>query len=393
MYKIQTLNKIAQKGLDILPRDNYETASEIMNPDAILVRSFNMHEMEILPSVKAIARAGSGVNNIPVDKCSERGIVVFNTPGANANGVKELTLTALFITSRNVLPAVEWAKTLIGKGDEVPRLIEKGKSNFAGTELKGKTLGVVGLGAIGVMVANSAIDLGMKVIGYDPYISIEAAWGLNTKVTRAPGFEKLLSESDYITLHVPLNDSTRGLMNHEKFSVMKKGAKLLNFSRGGLVNNKDLKNAISDKTVSTYITDFPDEELLQTENVICIPHLGASTAEAEENCARMAATQLRNFLEKGNIKNSVNFPDTEADYQPDTSRIIIANRNIPAMVGQITSVMADKNINISQIVNKHKNGLAYNIIDTDNPIDDELIKRISGIEGIIMVRQLPANEA
>lgn len=388
MYKIQTLNKISQKGLDLFPHDKYEMASEILNPDAIILRSFKMHDMEILPSVLAIARAGSGVNNIPVDKCSQKGIVVFNTPGANANGVKELVLAALFLSSRKIVTAIDWATSLVGKGDEVPKLVEKGKSEFAGTEIKNKTLGVIGLGAIGVMVANSAVDLGMKVIGYDPFISVEAAWGLNMNVTRMVGIDRLFAEAEYITLHIPFNDSTKSLINDEKFSIMKKGVKILNFARGGLVNNKDLKNALKEKVVSVYVTDFPDEELLKTENVICIPHMGASTREAEDNCAEMAVRQLRDFIEHGNIKNSVNFPDINAEYLPDTNRMIIANKNVPAMVGQITSILAAEKINISQMANKHKDALAYNIIDTDSTITKELIDKVIKIDGIIMVRKI-----
>ncbi|NLD99096.1 MAG: 3-phosphoglycerate dehydrogenase, partial [Fibrobacter sp.] len=292
MFKIQTLNKIAAVGLDLLPRDNFEIASEFNAPDAILVRSANMLDMQIPASVKAIARAGAGVNNIPVNVCSEKGIVVFNTPGANANGVKELVLAGLLLSSRRIIPGIMWAKSLVGKGDEVPKIIEKGKSDFTGPEIKGKRLGVIGLGAIGVMVANDAVELGMQVTGYDPFISVEAAWGLSRNVRRARGLESLLAESDYITLHVPLSDKTKGMINRERMAIMKKGARLLNFARGGLVNNEDLRDALADGTVSAYVTDFPDEDLLKLDNVIAFPHLGASTPEAEDNCAVMAANQL-----------------------------------------------------------------------------------------------------
>lgn len=388
MFKIQTLNKISPRGLDKLPREKYETASEILNPDAILVRSLKMHDMEIPETVKAIARAGTGVNNIPVDKCTERAIVVFNTPGANANGVKELVLTALFISSRKIFDGMVWAKELVGKGDEVPKLIEKGKSDFAGPEINGKKLGVIGLGAIGVMVANDAIALGMEVVGYDPYISVEAAWGLSRNVNRAASLDRLLIESDYVTIHIPLNDNTKGMLNYEKLSLMKKGVKLLNFARGGLVNNRDLIRAIDEGIISVYITDFPDEELLKTENVLCLPHLGASTPESEDNCAVLAVNQIRNFLENGNIKNSVNFANCEMARSPGSYRIIIANKNVPNMVGQITAILAEEKINISDLINKHREDNAYNIIDTDSKISEELIARIREIDGVIMVREV-----
>lgn len=385
MYKIQTLNKISTIGLELFPRDNYEIASEFINPDAILVRSQNMLEQELPASVKAIGRAGAGVNNIPVDKCSQRGVVVFNTPGANANGVKELVIAGMLLASRKIIPGIIWAKGLVGKGDEVPKMIEKGKSDFAGPELKGKRIGVIGLGAIGVMVANDAVELGMQVVGYDPFISVEAAWGLSRNVKRARGLESLLAQSDYITLHVPLNDKTKGLINRERISIMKKGSRLLNFARGGLVNNEDLKEALADGSISTYVTDFPDEELLRMDNVISFPHLGASTPEAEDNCAIMAVNQLRDFLEHGNIKNSVNFPDCELD-SLGACRIVIANKNIPNMVGQITTILAAEKINIADMINRHKSDYAYNIIDIEGSVTQELVEKLKKVEGVIMVR-------
>lgn len=385
MYKIQTLNKIANIGLENFPRDDYEIASEILNPDAILVRSANMLDMEIPASIKAIARAGAGVNNVPVNKCSEKGIVVFNTPGANANGVKELVLAALLMSSRRIIPGIFWAKGLVGKGDEVPNLIEKGKSDFTGPEIKGKKLGVIGLGAIGVMVANDAIELGMQVSGYDPFISVEAAWGLSRNVKRARSLEGLIAESDYITLHVPLTDKTKGYINRERMAVMKKGVRLLNFARGGLVNNEHLKEALADGAVSAYVTDFPDEDLLKLDNVISIPHLGASTPEAEDNCAVMAVNQLRDFLENGNIKNSVNFPDTELDSRAPT-RLIIANKNIPNMVGQFTTILAAEKINILDLINHHKGDYAYNIIAIDGKLTPDVKEKIKSVDGVIMVR-------
>lgn len=385
MFKIQTLNKISSQGLRLFPPDNYEYASEIVNPDAILVRSYNMLEMELPQSLKAIARAGAGVNNIPIKKCSERGIVVFNTPGANANAVKELVIMSLFMSSRKVYQGIAWAKSLIGKGDAVPKLIEDNKSQFEGPEIKGKKLGVVGLGAIGVMVANDAEALGMEVIGYDPFLTVESAWGLSRTVKKALSLDSLFADSDYITLHVPLNDKTKNMVNKDKFILMKKGVRLLNFARGGLVNNRDLQEAISQGVVSCYVTDFPDEELLRMDNVIPIPHLGASTPESEENCATMAVEQLRDFLENGNIKNSVNFPECILP-QSGAKRLIIANRNVPNMIGQITPVLAEQKINIADMLNKSKGEYAYNIIDIDNNINEEVIEKLKKIGGVLMVR-------
>ncbi|MCL2688798.1 MAG: phosphoglycerate dehydrogenase [Chitinispirillia bacterium] len=385
MYKIQTLNKISNFGLELFPRDNYEIASEIVNPDAIIVRSFKMDEMEIPKSVQSIARAGAGVNNIPVDKCTEKGIVVFNTPGANANGVKELVLAGLFVSSRRLIPGLMWAKSLIGKADEVPKLVEKGKSDFVGPEIKGKTIGVIGLGAIGVMVANDCVALGMKVIGYDPFISVEAAWKLSSSVKRANGIESLLAECDYISLHVPLSDKTKGIINKERFAIMKKGVRILNFSRGGLVNNNDLVEALNDGTVSIYVTDFPDENLLKQEKVIAFPHLGASTPEAEDNCAIMAVNQTKDYLERGNIKNSVNFPDCDLDFRSQT-RLVIANKNVPNMISQITTLLAAEKINVSDMLNKHKGEAAYNIIDVDGDVGEDTLTKIRAIDGVIMAR-------
>jgi D-3-phosphoglycerate dehydrogenase / 2-oxoglutarate reductase len=385
VYKIQTLNKISTLGLELFPRENYEIASEIVNPDGAVVRSFDMHEMAMPESLKVIARAGAGVNNIPIDKCSQKGIVVLNTPGANANSVKELVIASLFLCSRKVYQGITWAKTLAGKGDEVPKLIEKGKSNFEGPEIFGKRLGVIGLGAIGVKVANNAIALGMDVLGHDPIISVEAAWELSHNVKRAMGLDGLLSKSDYITLHVPLNDKTKGMINRDKFGLMKKGVRILNFARGGLVNNEDLKWAIKEGIVAAYVTDFPDEELLKMDNVISIPHLGASTPEAEDNCAKMAVTQVKNFLEFGNIKNSVNFPDCEMEPAGHT-RITVGNNNVPNMVGQITTLLAAEKINIADLLNKSKGDLAYNIIDIDGAVNDGAVAKLKAIKGVIMVR-------
>lgn len=385
MYSIQTLNKISFAGLDCFPRDLYKVDEERSEPDAILVRSYNMHDFELPRSLKSIARAGAGVNNIPVQRCSKKGIVVFNTPGANANSVKGLVIAGLFLSSRRIVEGIIWAKSLIGKGEEVPKLIEKGKAQFSGPEIRGKRLGVIGLGAVGVMVANDATALGMHVIGYDPFISVESAWGLSRDVRRANSLNSLLAHVDYITLHVPLNDETSMFINREKFALMKKGVRILNFARGGLVNNRDLRVAIENGTVAVYLTDFPDEELLTMKNVIAIPHLGASTPEAEDNCAKMAVEQTREFLEKGTIRNSVNYPDCQMDFS-GKNRLVIANDNVPAIVGQITTILAGEGINIADMLNRSKEGNAFNIIDLDSDISDESVRKIKLIEGVTMVR-------
>lgn len=391
MYKIKTLNKISHVGLDVLPRAEYEISSEINHPDGIILRSYNMHDMELPASLKAVGRAGAGVNNIPIEKCTERGIVVFNTPGANANGVKELVLAGLFLSSRNVVQGIEWAKTLIGEGDQVPKLIEKGKSQFAGPEIKGKTLGLIGLGAIGVMVANDAGSLGMKVLGYDPFISVDRAWGLSRSTEKSVSLDSLVSQSDYISIHAPLTDETKGMINKDRFALMKKGVRILNFARNGLVNNADLRDAIAEGIVANYITDFPDEELLEMDNVIGIPHLGASTPEAEDNCAYMAASQIKDFFECGNLNNCVNFPDCE---MPFTSkhRIIIINKNVPAMVGKITGFIADKGANIANMLNRQMGDHAYNIIDIDGDFSEDDLTTLKEIDGIIMARLLTCNK-
>ena len=387
MYRIQTLDKISTLGLECFSRENYEIASDLPNPDAVLVRSYDMRAIALAKSVKSIGRVGVGVNNIPLETCTQRGIVVFNTPGGNANSVKELVLAALFIASRNIVGGISWAKTLVGKAGHVPELVEKEKSRFKGPEIKGKTLGVIGLGAVGVMVANDAVNLGMNVVGFDPFISVESAWGLSRNVRRAKGLENLIAGSDYITLNAPLTQKTKGMLNRNNFALMRKGVRLINTARGGLVDNEDLKNAIREGIVAAYITDFPDEDLLKLDRVIAIPHLGASTAEAEQNCAAMAAEQVRRFLEYGNISNSVNFPDCEMA-STKKSRIIIANQNIPNMVGQITTLLAAEMINIADMINKHRDDLAYNIIDVDEFAATETVEKIRQIEGVIMVRVL-----
>jgi D-3-phosphoglycerate dehydrogenase len=386
MFKIQTLNKIDPEGLKNFPLDRYEIASEFSNPDGIIVRSMKMHDMELPSNLKAIARAGAGVNNIPIDKCTNKGVVVFNTPGANAHAVKELTIAGLLLASRDVTGAIEWAKTLIGKGDQVPALIEAGKNNFAGQEIRGKTLAVIGLGAIGVLVANAAQSLGMNVLGYDPFISVKHAWKLSRNIKHAEGMESLLAHADYVTLQIPLSDETKGFINKDKFKMMKDGVRLLNFARGGLVNHKDLAAAIESGKVARYITDFPDEETLKMDQVISIPHLGASTAESETNCAIMAVDQMKEFLENGNIINSVNFPAAEME-NTGGARIIIANKNVPNMVSQISTLLATEGYNIANMLNRNKAEIAYNIIDVDRKeADPVLADKIAAIDGVIMVR-------
>jgi len=386
MFKIQTLNKIDPEGLKNFPLDRYEIASEFSNPDGIIVRSMKMHDMKLPSNLKAIARAGAGVNNIPIDKCTNQGVVVFNTPGANAHAVKELTIAGLLLASRDVAGGIEWAKTLIGQGDQVPALIEAGKNNFAGQEIRGKTLAVIGLGAIGVLVANAAQALGMKVLGYDPFISVKHAWKLSRNVGRAEGMESLLANADYVTLQIPLSDETKNFINKDKFKMMKDGVRLLNFARGGLVNNTDLAAAIESGKVARYVTDFPDEGTLKMDKVISIPHLGASTAESETNCAIMAVDQMREFLENGNIINSVNFPAAEMEHTGG-ARIIVANKNIPNMVSQISTLLATEGYNIANMLNRNKAEIAYNIIDVDRKqADPALADKIAAISGVIMVR-------
>jgi D-3-phosphoglycerate dehydrogenase len=385
MYKILKLNNISAEGLALFPLDQYEIGTEIVDPDAIILRSFDMQNMELAPSLLAVGRAGTGVNNIPVARCSEAGIVVFNTPGANANAVKELTIAGLFLAARNLVPAIQFAQALKGKGEEVGALIEAGKKDFVGTEIKGKALGVIGLGKIGVNVANAALDLGMRVVGYDPFISVESAWGLSRDVQRATGLDALLANSDYITLHTPLTDTTKGMLNAEKFAHMKKGVCLLNFSRGGIVNNDDLAAAIKSGKLKRYVTDFPDDELLALPNVIAIPHLGASTQEAETNCAVMVVKQLRDFIETGNIKNSVNYPDCKLT-QNSNYRVVVMNKNIPNMVGQVSTILAKANINIVEMLNKSKGDYACTVIDVSSEPSKEMIKTIASINGVVKVR-------
>ncbi len=389
MFTVKTLNNIAECGLNVLNSDNYTINNDTENPDAILLRSFNMHEMELDKNVKAIARAGAGTNNIPVSKYTEQGIVVFNTPGANANAVKELVLTTLMASSRNLFEGLTWTKTLDGKGDEVPKLVESGKKAFVGKEIKGKTLGVIGLGAIGALVANDALDLDMDVIGFDPFISVDTAWNLSRNVQRAMTIEQLFANSDYITVHVPLVDGTRGMFNKESFSIMKDGVHILNFSRGELANEDDMAAALESGKVGKYVTDFPNQTVLKMKNAVCLPHLGASTAEAEENCAIMAARQVKDFLETGNIKNSVNFPNAFLEYT-GKRRVTVYHKNVPNMVGNITAALSNYNLNIADMVNRSRGDYAYTMIDIDNTLDGDVIpgleEKICQAEGIVNVR-------
>ncbi len=388
MYEVLTLNKIAKCGLDKLDKDLFAVTDEVKKPDAIILRSFKMHDMELPDSLMCVARAGAGVNNIPLDKCSEKGIVVFNTPGANANAVAELTIAGLMLASRKITESVEWAKTLKGEGDKVGSLVEKGKSAFAGPEIYGKRLGVVGLGAIGAKVANLAAGLGMEVMGYDPFISVEAAWGISSSVKKCSDIKMLAANCDYISMHLPLNDATRGMVNDELFECMEKGTRLLNFSRGELVDTAALKRAIENGTVASYVVDFPSEETLGMENVVNIPHLGASTPESEDNCAVMAAKELSDFMKYGNIKNSVNFPNIAHDMETKY-RVTIAHKNIPNMLTSFSAIFANENINIINMLNKSKKDNAYTMLDADS-IPDSLIDELLSVNGVYKVRIIEA---
>ncbi|MCK5321405.1 phosphoglycerate dehydrogenase [Candidatus Pacearchaeota archaeon] len=386
MYQIRTLNPISFKGLGIFPSRYYKIGAEFPHPDAIILRSYNMYSMLLPESLLAIGRAGIGVNNIPVKKCSEKGIVVFNTPGANANAVKELTLTGLFLASRDIAKGISFVESLKGES-EISSLVESNKKHYAGVEIAGKTLGIVGLGEIGIAVANSALDLGMDVIGYDPFISVKSAWRLSRKAQRADSLDELIMKADYISLHFPLTDETRNIINAEKFNRMKKGVRILNFSRGEIVNDDDLMTAIEKGIVTRYVTDFPNSELIRMDKVIAIPHLGASTQEAEDNCAMMVSEQIYDFIENGNIKNSVNFPDCRLEQNSDF-RLVIMNRNVPNILGQVSTILARANVNICDMLNKSKEDYAYTIIDVSNSLTEKVIGSIRNIEGVLKVRDI-----
>ena len=385
MYQVKCLNKISPLGTSRLG-ENYHVGEDVENPDAILVRSAAMHDMEFNKNLLAIARAGAGTNNIPVERCVQEGIVVFNTPGANANAVKELVIAALLLTSRKIVPGIEWAGTLKGKGDEVGKLVEKGKSSFVGPEIAGKTLGVVGLGAIGILVANAAEALGMKVMGYDPFLSVEGAWGLSSNTQRALTLEEIYANCDYISLHVPLTPDTKEMINAATIAQMKEHVRILNFARGDLVNNTDLIKALSDGKVAAYATDFPNDALLGVENVLAIPHLGASTPESEDNCACMAADEIKDYLENGNIKNSVNLPNVSMPRENGAKRVCIIHQNIPNMISTLTGVLANIGVNIENMQSKSKKEYAYTILDVTGNVNDDTVKAINDNDGIIFVR-------
>lgn len=385
MFNVLTLNKIAKCGLDRLG-NNYSITDDVnANADGIILRSFKMHDMELPENLKAVARAGAGTNNIPIDKCSAKGIVVFNTPGANANAVKELVIAGMLLASRDVIGGSAWANTLTG--DDVDKQVEKGKSNFAGNEIKGKTLGIIGLGAIGILVANAAYALGMDVIGYDPYLSVDSALKLSRHVKKANNPDEVYAAADYVTIHVPLTDSTRNTINAETIAKMKDGVVVLNFARGGLVNNADIKKAIADGKVKKYVVDFADSETVNEPGIINIPHLGASTEESEDNCAVMAAQELKDYLENGNILNSVNFPNCSLPAD-NVGRITIIHKNVPNVIAKFTDALST--VNISDMINKSKGDYAYTIINTDHAIPAEALEKLNGMDAVIKVRVINA---
>lgn len=384
MFKINCLNPIANIGLDLFT-DKYEKVDNFGDADAVLVRSASVHDLELSDSINAIARAGAGVNNIPLEKCAEKGVVVFNTPGANANGVKELVIAGMLISSRDIIGGVNWVST-VKEDPTVAKLVEKEKSKFAGIEIKGKKLGVIGLGAIGVLVANEANRLGMEVYGYDPFISVEAAWNLSRDVKHSKSLEEIYRECDFITVHVPLLDETKGMFNKDTFKVMKDGVRILNFSRDALVNDDDMAEALKSGKVYRYVTDFPNAKTASMEGVIAIPHLGASTNESEDNCAVMAVKQLMDYLENGNIVNSVNYPNCNMGVCTQAGRIAINHKNIPNMLSQFTTVFASENINISDMTNKSRGQWAYTILDIESASTSSLVNKIAEIDGVVKVR-------
>ncbi len=388
MLKIQTLNNISVKGLERFPLDRYEIASEILHPDAVLLRSFKMHDIDIPVSVKAVGRAGAGVNNIPVKAMSDRGIVVFNTPGANANAVKELVIAGMLLAARNICQAWDYARHVEGDDASINKQVEEQKKNYVGFELPGRTLGVIGLGAIGIRVANAAISLGMKVIGFDPQITVQGAWKLSADVQQARSVDDLLASSDMVSLHVPLVDATKNMINAERLQAMKDNVVILNFSREGIIDDAAVSAQIKAGKVYAYVCDFPTNLLKNHERVITLPHIGASTEEAEENCAMMVVDQVRDFLENGNIHNSVNFPEVDMPRMKGTYRIAIANSNVPNMVGQISTTMAQSGLNISDMINKSQGALAYTMADVESEIPQVVIDKIAAIKGVLSVRVL-----
>ncbi len=388
MFKVLTYNSISSLGLDRFPRERYEVASEIQHPDAVMLRSYDLHGREIPPTLRAVGRAGAGVNNIPVAEYTRRGIPVFNAPGANANAVKELVIAGMLLASRRICAAWDFARRLEGDDHQLHAQVEKGKSAFAGFELAGKRLAVLGLGAIGVRVANAAMNLGMDVVGYDPQLTVESAWQLSSLAKRATSIDDLISHADFVTLHVPLNDHTRHVINAARMDFMKQGAVLLNFSRDQVVDEAAVLDALDSGRLSTYVCDFPSRRLIDHPAVVALPHLGASTAEAEDNCAIMVADQLRDFLENGNVRNAVNLPEVVV---PRTQgiRLCIVNRNVPNMVGQITAALAEAKLNILDLVNKSRGDIAYTVVDLDSPVPEETLRRIISIEGVLSARVIP----
>lgn len=388
MFKIQTLNSIAAIGLTQFPREHYEIAVDTQQPDAIIVRSQNMHEMTLAPSVKVVGRAGAGVNNIPVDHLTKLGIPVLNTPGANANAVRELVIAGMLLASRNICQAWNYVSHLETAAGSMDKQIEQDKKQFVGFELMGKTLGVVGLGSIGVKVANAAIGLGMHVVGYDPTITVNRAWELSSEVKQARNIDELLAEADFVTFHIPLNDDTKNIMNSSRLHAIRPGVVILNFSREGIIDNQALAGALNEKKIYAYVTDFPCSELKNHARVISLPHLGASTKEAEENCAVMIVKQVREFLELGAITNSVNFPTIEVPQNNTDARIAVTNANVPNMVAQISSKIAAAQLNIISLVNKSRDDIAYTLIDVNKPASEALLREIADIIGVIQVRKV-----
>ncbi|MCA9176389.1 MAG: phosphoglycerate dehydrogenase [Planctomycetales bacterium] len=386
-FKILTLNNISATGLERLPQDRYEVGDSMESPDAILLRSFKMHDMEIPQSLKAVARAGAGTNNIPVDKLTRLGIPVFNSPGANANAVKELVISGLLLACRNLPQAWDYTRQLEGDDAALAKLVEEGKKKFAGFELPGRTIGVVGLGAIGRMVANTCVALGMKAIGFDPGLTVEGAWQLSAEVRRAESVEEMLPQVDFITFHVPLIDATRHMLNASNIGSLKQGATVLNMARGGVVDDEAICAALDRGELHAYVSDFPTNRTKACSRVIALPHLGASTAEAEDNCAVMVADQLRDFLENGNITNSVNFPAVNMR-RGSEHRLVIANLNVPNMVGQISTAMAAGKLNIHDMINQSRGEIAYTVVDTDSAVPESVVENVRGIQGVMMARVL-----
>lgn len=384
MYKYHCLNPISHVGLDRLD-ENYVKTEDAGEADVILVRSAKMHDMEFGPNLKAIARAGAGVNNIPLDRCAEEGIVVFNTPGANANGVKELVIAGMLLAARDIIGGINWVQEHEEDGD-IAKITEKKKKAFAGTELQGKKLGVIGLGAIGVLVANAATNLGMEVYGYDPYLSVESAWKLSRSIHHANTVDELYKECDYLTIHVPATEDTKGMIDKNAISLMKDHVVILNFARDTLVNSEDIVDALVSGTVKCYVTDFPTPEIAGVKGAIVIPHLGASTEESEDNCAEMAVDEIRDFLENGNIKHSVNYPDCTMGVKGEEDRITVFHHNIPNMLGQFTSLLAQEDMNISLMTNKSRKEYAYTVMDVDKRVDDSVAEKLKTIDGVLKVR-------